>query len=661
MTQKPHESGASAATPSNPSAKPNEPYQPDVNRRAFVAALAAGAAGTAGAMASAGQAFAANGPPSVAATVAPSADASNEAEQISRSGSDYMVDCLKALKIDFVTTMPGSSFRGLHESLINYGGNSKPELLTCLHEEVAVGMAHGYAKVAHRPLAALLHSVVGVQHGAMAIYNAYADRVPVVVITGNAANLMERRPGVEWAHCAQDNAAMVRDFVKWDDQPASLGHFGESMVRGYRLAMTPPQAPVFITADGELQEMIIEAGKEPPPPPRLTIPSAPTGDAQSLTDAAKLLVGAETPVIIVDRLVRSAEGMANLVMLAELLQAPVIDRAGRMNMPNDHYLCQTSQGGQLVRNADVILALEPWDLWGSLNEYKDRIHREGAPITKEGAKIISITAAEYLMKPNIQDFQRYASADIAIGGDGESSLPGLIDAVRRATSGNPTKLDARAAKYKGDWAKGRARLRDAATYAWDASPISTARMCMELYSAVKGMDWALVTQSQFQNSWPDKLWTFNKHYQHIGGSGGAGVGYSAPAALGAALAHKAEGRLPIAIVGDGELMCAPSTFWTAAHHKIPILMLVHNNRAYHQEVMHVQRMANRHGRGIDRINIGTTMDNPNIDYAQLAGSMGVFGIGPVSDPALLGPAIARALEVVKRGEPAVIDVVSQPR
>jgi len=628
---------------------------PDVDRRKFVSSLAAGAVGAAGAAASV-QAVAAAEP----ATPSKAAGATAEAEQIARSGSDYMVDVLKALKIDYVTTMPGSTFRGLHESLINYGGNSKPELLTCLHEEVAVGMAHGYAKVAHRPIAALIHGVVGVQHGSMAIYNAFADRVPVVVIAGNTADAFERRPGVEWAHSAQDNAAMVRDFVKWDDQPASLGHFGESMVRAYKLAVTPPMAPVFITADGDLQEASIET--EPPAAPRLSVSSAPVGDPAALAAAAKLLVAADNPVILADRLVRSAEGMANLVALAELLQAPVIDQGGRMNMPNSHYLCQTYQAGALIRNADAILAFEAWDLWGAVNEYHDTIHREGRSVTKAGAKLISITAGDFLIKANVQDFQRYMPADLAIAGDGEATLPGLIDAVKRAMPApRPARLDARAAQFKKDHSAIRDRLRQAATFGWDASPISTARLYMEVWAQVKGLDWALVTESNFQNSWPQKLWTFDRPYQHIGKSGGAGVGYAGPAAIGAALAHKAEGRLPVAVLGDGELMCAPSTFWTAAHHHIPVLMLMHNNRAYHQELMHVQRIADRHGRGIDRASIGTTITDPNIDFAKLADSMGVFAIGPVSDPAQLGPAITRALKVVQAGEPALIDVVSQPR
>ena len=189
----------------------------------------------------------------------------------------------------------------------------------------------------------------------------------------------------------------------------------------------------------------------------------------------------------------------------------------------------------------------------------------------------------------------------------------------------------------------------------------TARLSAELYNRIKNEDWALVSDVNFLSRWPLRLWSFEKYYQFIGGAGGAGEGYGAPASVGAALANRKHGRLSVNIQSDGDLMYSPGVLWTMAHHEFPMLTIMHNNRAYHQEVMHVQRMANRHERGITRANIGTTLDDPNIDYAKLAQSMGVYGVGPVSDPAELGPAIGKALEAVKRGEPALVDVVTEPR
>jgi acetolactate synthase-1/2/3 large subunit len=570
------------------------------------------------------------------------------------------VDVLKSLPLDYIATMPGSTFRGLHESIINYGNNKAPELLTCLHEEIAVGMGHGYAKVANKPMGALLHGVVGLQHGSMAIYNAWADRVPIYVMVGNTLALEERRPGVEWTHSAQDNAAMVRDYTKWDDMPVSLPHFAESGVRAWRISMTPPFAPTVITVDGELAERAIS--EEAVAIPRLTRLTAPVGDPNAVMQAAKMLVGASNPVILVDRLVRTDEGMQSLVALAEALQAPVIDKGGRMNFPSRHPLNHTGSASALLHNADVVLGLEVNDLWGAVNNYRDRIVRESAPVMKSTAKLITISAADLLMHPNIQDFQRYQPADLAISGDGEATLPILVEAVKRSLP-KPDAFADRGAKLKEAFNASLQRYRQAATYAWDASPISVARLCAEIYGQIEHENWALVSASQFQSDWPTKLWDFKHSWQHIGGAGGSGVGYTGPSSIGAALAHRdaGGGRLPVSIMGDGEIMCCPGTFWTAAHHRIPLLMVMHNNRAYHQEVMHVQRMADRHGRGIDRAGIGTVIQDPNIDFAKMADSMGVWSTGPIEDPAKLGPALQQAIAVVKQGLPALVDVVCQPR
>jgi thiamine pyrophosphate-dependent acetolactate synthase large subunit-like protein len=223
-------------------------------------------------------------------------------------------------------------------------------------------------------------------------------------------------------------------------------------------------------------------------------------------------------------------------------------------------------------------------------------------------------------------------------------------------------LQARGAKLAAARQRSLEADREAATYAWDASPISTARLCMELWAQIKDEDWSLVSSVlQFISNWPPKLWDFNKYHQYFGGSGGYGVGYNAPASVGAALANRKHGRLSVNIQCDGDLMYAPGVLWTAAHHRIPLLTVMHNNRAYHQEVMQVQIMADRHSRGIDRARIGTAIDDPGIDYAKLAQGLGVYAEGPITDPQDLGPALQRALAVVKKGEPALVDVHTQPR
>jgi acetolactate synthase-1/2/3 large subunit len=642
-----------------------------VKRRGFFSAVAVGGAASLASLPEKASAQPASPKPSAVTpgagvSAAEAAPPREEPVVAGRSGSDFMVDVIRQIGVEYVAAMPGSSFRGLHESIINYGGNRQPELLTCLHEEISVAMAHGYAKVAGKPMATLLHGPVGLQHASMAIYNAWCDRVPVVMIAGNGMDATKRRPGVEWMHAAQDNAAIVRDFVKFDDQPASHEHFAESLVRGYAIAVTPPAAPVLIMADSELQERPmadLPMADQPTTVPRLSIPHPPAGDPAALAEAARLLAGAENPVIVVDRYSRTQAGVDALVALAEALQAPVVNKLGRLNMPNQHYLNQTARARALVGQADVILGIEVVDFWGTVNDLRDLIHRDEVHVAKPGARLISLGTTTIPMRANFQDFQRYQPVDIDIVGDGETSLPSLTEAVRRALGADRrSAIDGRGDKMRDAFKRSQDVMLTSATYGWDASPISLARVCAEIWAQIRDMDWALTTGDPFfQSFWPQKTWKMEKVYQFTGGPGGYGVGYSAPAAVGAALAHRAQGRFVVNIQGDGELMCCPGALWTAVHHKIPMLTVMHNNRAYHQELMHVQRMADRHSRGIDRASIGTAIDGPPIDYAKLAQSMGMWAAGPVTDPKDLGPTLRQAIDVVKRGEPALIDVVCQPR
>jgi acetolactate synthase-1/2/3 large subunit len=577
----------------------------------------------------------------------------------SSSGGDFMVDVFRSLDIDYLAMNCASSFRGLHEAVINHGKNVKPEILTCAHEEIAVHMGQGYAKMEGKPLAMICHGVVGLQHATMAMYNAWCDRVPVIVFGGNIVEADKRAPGAEWVHSAIDPGSIVRDFVKWDDQPTSLQHFAESFVRAYKIAMTPPMGPVFISLDAELQENPIRDA-ETLRIPKLAKVIPPQADSGAIAELAKLLVAAESPVIICDRLARTPAGMTRLVELAETLQCAVVDNAGRMNFPSRHPLNQSYRRA-VINQADVILAIEMNELWGSLNTFNDRIVRTSRPITKKDAKIITLGTRDLFQKSNYQDFGRYQEVDLAISGDGEASLPALINEVKRLVdAGRKSAFEARGKRYVAARLAMTEQAKSEATLGWDSSPITTARMCAEVWAQIKDEDWSLVGNG-IRITWPHRLWNFDKPYRWNGGSGGAGVGYNAPASLGAALANKRHGRLTLNFNGDGDLMFVPSTLWTAAHHRIPMLYIVHNNRAYHQEVMYLQAMANRRGRGINDVTIGTTITNPNVDYATVARGFGVHGEGPITDPKDLAPALKRAIAVVKRGEPALIDVVTDPR
>jgi acetolactate synthase I/II/III large subunit len=599
--------------------------------------------------------------PSAAVAAAETGSQAELAGVVGKPGSDYMVDIIKSLNVDYVFANPASSFRGLHESLLTYGGNKAPEFIECLHEESSIAMAHGYFKAVGRPIVALCHGTVGLQHGCMAIYNAWCDRVPVIVLGGNTLDATARLPGVPTYHSAVDIGALVRDFTKYDDNPVSLNHFGQSFVRAYKLAMTPPHEPVFLSIDSNLQE---DAAHNPD---RLKIPkyaptAPPQGDANAVREAARLLAGAQNPVIIADRCARTPAGVGLLVELAEALNAPVIDQRSRMNFPNSHYLSHNGQAGRLISGADVIIGLELSDFWGTVNHRIDNVDGLEEVRIKPGTKLISISTLELSMKSNYQDLQRYQPIDISIAGDAEATLPALIEAVKSAI---PADRKDEIAKRGDAWSKAHAGARERtlvnATYAWDASPISTARLSAELWMVIKGEDWSLVSSDRSLSSWPARLWTMEKHYHYLGASGGFGVGYGAPAAVGAALANRAKGRVSINLQNDGDLLYAPGVLWTAVHHKIPLLTVMHNNRAYHQEVMHVQRMANWRDRVLNDGPLGTLIGHPFVDYARLAQSMGMYAIGPINDPNDLAPALKRAFQVVKAGEPALVDVVTQPR
>ena len=580
--------------------------------------------------------------------------------QQTSSGGDFMVDVLKKLGIEYVTQTPANTFRGLHEAIINYGGNKSPELLSCTHEEIAVAMAHGYVKIEGKPLAVMVQSTVGLQHAAMALYNAYCDQAPIYMILGNSVDATKRLFSFEWDHAAIDPSVIVRDYIKWDDQPGSLQHFAESAIRAYRIAMTPPRGPVVLSLDSEMQENPIPAHPALSIPP-LTRVAAPQGDSGAVAETANLLVKAENPVIIADRLARSQEGMDRLVELAETLQCPVIDSGGRGNFPTRHPLCHTGRSGAVLAQADVIVGLEVSDFFGTTHLLSDRIERRTRPITKPGVKTINISSSDLSPKGNNQGFQRFQAVDLTIAADGEATLPSLIEQVKRGVDATrKTAFEARGKRLENSHHAMMEQWKSDATLGWDASPITLARLCAELYDQIQHDDWSLVGNG-IRVSWPRRWWNFDKHYRWIGSSGGAGVGYNAPASLGAALANRKYGRLSVTIQGDGDLMMAPGTLWTAAHHNIPILYVMHNNRAWHQELMYVQAMCNRHGRGVENAHIGTTIDSPNIDFAMMAKSMGVYAEGPVVNPKDLAPALKRALAVVRKGQPALVDVITDPR
>jgi thiamine pyrophosphate-dependent acetolactate synthase large subunit-like protein len=561
-----------------------------------------------------------------------------------RPASDFMVDVLKKIGFEYAAINPGSTFQGLHESLINHGKNTAPELLTCLHEEAAVAMAHGYAKAAGRPMLVAVHGTVGLLHSSMALFQAWADRVPVVLIVGH-----HRNPSgvINRPHSAQDMGLLVRSFVKYDDEATTLERFAESAMRAYKIAMTPPMGPVVLTVGAELQESIVTSE---PRIPELVLPAPPQGEAAAVREAARMLVAAESPLIQIAKLGRTPKAWDLLIELAETLQAPVdvMGYSSWQKFPSWHSLYGTGGRGY---TPDVTLGLEVTDM-----------SAQARAARANNRKTISISAEHLFQGSNIHDFGRYADVDLAIAADAEATLPSLIEEVRRQiTPARKSAIQARGARVAAAHKEAQLTAIRDARHGWDNSPVSVPRLVAELGDQIARDDWAIVSGHQFTGDWQRRLLNHDKPYRYNGDCGGFGIGYDTPASVGGALAHKKSGRLSIAIVGDGDLNFSPGVIWTAAHHKIPLLFVVHNNRAYHAEVMIIQRMCGVRGRGNENAHIGNVIADPDPNYAQLAKAYGMYSEGPIENPKELAGAYQRALAKVRGGEPALVDVVSQPR
>ena len=641
-----------------------------VNRRGFLKGAAGAAAGAAALVTNTGNAEAQRGGRGGAAgTPAPGAAPAPTPEQISRDtgnvrppaqvravnrpGSDLMVQVFKDLGVEYAAANPGSSFEGLQESFINYGNppNKDPEWITALHEESAVTMAHGYGKAEGKPMLALLHGTIGIQHAAMSIYQAYHDRTPIVMIAG-------RDIGFIPAHSAVDMGGIVRSYTKWDALPKTLPEALTALQRAYTEAITPPAGPTMVVIDMNLQKE--EAGdlKVPAYKP----PQFPTVDTTRAKEIAQGLLNAQNPRIAVGRL-RTPQGVQLSVQLAELVGASTSTSAtgGPMSFPQRHPLC----GPGANTNYDYTLGLETGGAQASLN----------------GPALGTITAQRDVANIGFYGIQGAPGGGGGRGGgrggagggaaaqttaDAEASLPLIIEEVKKQmTADNRRVIETRAkahaeANHKAH-VDGLKQAFETKRLGWNGSPVSTARVYAELWPLIANEDWCLSSPSNFSGGHNAQLWDHNKPYSYLGGQGAGGMGYGAPASVGAALAAKHRNRIVINIQTDGDLNYAPGVLWTAAHHKLPMLTIMHNNRAWHQELMFIEYMCGVRGRGTDRGHIGNSLRDPFIDYAKMAAGYGMASEGPISDPAKLAAAFKRGVESVKKGEPYMIDVITQPR
>lgn len=557
-------------------------------------------------------------------------------------GSDTAIAAMADLGIDVVAFNPGASFRGLHESMV-HAGRQRPVL--CLAEGVAVAAAHGYAKVTGRPMGVFLHNLVGLQAASMALFNAWVDQVPMVVIGGSGpADRTQRRPWIDWIHSASPQGAVVRDWVKWDDEPASVPALLDSLDRGHHLAMSSPQGPVYISFDALLQETPVGSdealrriGRRQP-----ATFTAPGPDLERLADE---LVRARAPVIIADTAGRSRAAYEAIQQLSELLVAPVVDLGGRHNFPNTHPLDGTERRAELLGRADLVLLLDVRDAGWAVCE-TDPADRTVRPLLPAGARIVALGLATMLTRGFVEPYGDLPHDQETVVADTAVALPALVELVRQ----DRRMQDAR-------------RERPVSAPPDPGSPsgatgssggIDDDLLAAASYRAVRDGPWVLANGSL--RGAVRRHWRLDRWNAQLGGSGGAGLGYGVGATIGAALGVD-DDRLVVSLQSDGDLLYTAAGLWTAAHERLPMLIIVANNRCYAQDRMHQTIMSRTRGRPLEHASVGIDIEDPDIDFARLASSQGVEAVGPVADAAELDLVLERAARTVRTdARPVLVDV-----
>ncbi len=591
-------------------------------------------------------------------TAAADADQLSHAVPGKRYGSDLVVDLLRAYGIRYVPMNPGASWRGLHDSFVNYG-RGNPELVLCTHEKIAALMAHGYAKVTGEPTAAVVHDVVGLMQATMGLYNSYLDQVPVLVLGGTGPLAVgKRRPHFEWVHTAVTQGALVRDFVKWDDQVLDAAGAVEGFRRAVQIATTEPAGPVYLCYDLAFQEEAIPDGirvAAQPAPPGKQFPA----DPEALDHIAGVMLSAEQPVIIAGRVGRHSDAVRPLARFAELCGAVVLDQRWRYNMPNTHPLRTTEQDA--IAGADAVLALDVTDLHGALT-VADSGRGSRPSLTRSGARVMEVRLD--LLEGNgwAPKFETAVGVDLSLLANTQSALPALVeraeDWARQASTDDRDRVASRRARLAETLGARRDRHRRAAEEHADDIPVSTARLAAELRDVVAGSDWVL-TGSDL-GGWVDRLWDIDDWSRFPGRS--LGTGTQLGIAAGVALAYRDTAKIVVDIQPDGDLLFDAGALWTIAHHRLPMLVVMFDNRCYYNDVPHQVAVARQRGRDESRARIGMDIDGPAPDYAALARSFDWFALGPVERPDEVRPALERALAVVrKQRRPALVDVVTQAR
>jgi acetolactate synthase-1/2/3 large subunit len=576
-------------------------------------------------------------------------------------GSDVIVEVLRRLGIEYIALNPGASFRGVHDSLVNYLGNTRPEMIICNHEEIAVALAHGYGRAAGEPMAAFVHDIVGLLHASMAMFNAWLARDPVMVLGGTGpVDADHRRPWIDWIHTANIQGTAVRDFVKWDDQPASVAAAVESLVRAYNLMISEPQGPVYVCFDTDVQEQKLETPFELPDLSRFPPPTRLNAEPQALARVADMLVEAQRPVILANSLGRAQEATDGLLRLAESLALPVVTGGDLYSFPSRHALNATEAKNELLAEADLVVGFDVYDLEQLLTR-QNWATRTNEDILPPNAKLVDVSLRHLTTRSWADDHGAYYPTALSVAADTALALPALanlVQARRDEGRGNADEIEARRAKLT---AMSAAAFNEAQATARDRAgdhPLHLATIAQELWDVVKDTDWVIGNGDL--RGWLERLWDFASPHQGQDTRGGAGLGQGLPHAIGVALANRDKGRLTINIQSDGDLLFTPSALWTAVHHRIPMLIVMYNNRAYGNDLGHQGMMARVRGRPEENKTIGIDINDPVVDFVGMARSFGAWAEGPVERAEDLRASFERAKrEVLVNGRVALVDLYTQ--
>ncbi|NQV56030.1 MAG: thiamine pyrophosphate-binding protein [Rhodospirillales bacterium] len=567
-------------------------------------------------------------------------------------GSDVMADMLSAMGFKHIFLLPGSSFRGLHDSLVNHTRNQNPEMIMCTHEAVVMSMAHGYAKASGKTSLAIIHDLVGLMTGSVGVFDAWCDRVPILVLGGSGPFDPAKRRYIDYVHTASMQSDLVKNFVKWTDEPLTLQSTLDSFLKAAKVSATAPKGPTYICTDLGVQEGGIDDDLVIPDQTLARYqPAAPMApNPGALENAADMILAAEMPLIVGGRLGREMRSRDPLAELADLTGAALMDDRHVVVFPTSHPQNLTGDRGMRAE-ADVILAVDCADVTEAYDGYFQGVRG------KDGQRVIEMTM-EHVQENSWSHYGGPVSAvDLQLDCDPHLGLAQLIGVLKEKLAGDDN-LAKRISDRKAALAERHKTLRHAQQDRWrenwDSSPIATGRMVYELYHAVKDKPWTMTLRNN--RSFPEGAWEFAGAGDYLGGDGGGGVGYGPGGMVGASLALREQGRFPVGITGDGDFLMGSHATWTACHYQIPTLMVINNNNSWGNDEHHQIRVADARGRPPENAWIGQRMAEPDIDFATLARSYGAWAEGPVDDPNALADVFRRAVAEVDSGNVAVVDV-----